>query len=209
MKEIAIALQFLGIVEVINGNSSEARALFEESLGISRRINNKQAMPRVLMHLGGFSQMDGDYLTAWRNYEEALAICRDIQEVHLTHVVLSTMGYFALTQKNCVEAREYYKEALEICLKLKNKRTIAETLLGFAEILCAEARYAHSARLQGFAESLFKEAQSLTETHLTNIKKSASALKRYLREDSYQKEFDIGKTLKLEQAVEIAIRQEE
>ena len=97
---------------------------------------------------------------------------------------------------------------LEIGLKLKNKRTIAETLLGFTEILCAEERYSESARLQGFAETLFKESESLTESHLMEIKRSADVPKMHLGEDSYRKEFDIGRKLHLEQAVEIALKQQ-
>ena len=64
-----------------------------------------------------------------------------------------------------------------ICLKLKNKRTTAHSLLGFADVLCAEAHYAQSARLQGFAMTLFQEAKSLTESHFTEIKKTADTLK--------------------------------
>jgi tetratricopeptide (TPR) repeat protein len=208
MKEISTTLQFLGVVESARGNLIQARPLLEESLRISRSINNKAAMPRVLIHLGHFSQMQGDYITAWRYYEESLAMCRDIQEGHLTTVALGTMGYFALVQKNYLKAREYYREALEICLKMKNKRTTAETFLNFAEMLCAEAQYVQSARLQGFAETLFNESEFLKEWHVTEIKRTADILKIYLGQDSYQKEFDIGKTLRLEQAVEIALKQE-
>ena len=123
-------------------------------------------------------------------------------------VVLGTMGHFVLAQKNYLKAREYYREALEICLKLKNKRTTAETFLNFAEKSCAEAQYVQGARLQGFAETLFNESESLTESHLTEIKRIADILKMCLGEDSYRKEFDIGKTLRLEQAVEIALKQQ-
>jgi tetratricopeptide (TPR) repeat protein len=207
-KGISTQLQFLGVVEFGRGNRVQARPLLEESLRISRGINNESALPRVLMHLGHFSQMEGDYPTAWRYYEESLAICRELQEGHLTMVVLGNMGHFALVQKNNLHAREYYQEALEICVKLKNKRTTAETLLDFAEILCTEAQYAQSAQLQGFAEILFNEVESLVESHLTQIKITADILKIYLGEDSYRKEFDIGKTLQLEQAIQIALRHE-
>ena len=90
---------------------------------------------------------------------------------------------------------------------LKNKRTTAEILLSFAEILCAEERYSESARLLGSAETLFNDSESLTESHLAEIKKSAGIPQTHLGEVSYWKEFDIGKKLKLEQAVEIALKQ--
>jgi predicted ATPase/DNA-binding SARP family transcriptional activator len=207
-KGISTQLQFLGIVECARENLIQARPYLEESLDISRKVNNKPAMPRVLKQLGYFSLMEGDYATAWRYYEESLAICREVQEGHLTMVVLGTMGYAAFMQKNIPQAREYYGEALEICLKLKNKRTSAETLLSFAEILCAEERYPESARLLGSAETLFNESESRTESHLAEIKRIADIPKKHLGEDYYRKEFDIGKTLKLKETVEIAVKQQ-
>jgi len=206
LKEIANALQFLGAIEFERGNLVQARAYLEESLDISRKIHNKPTMPRVLKHLSYFFQMEGDYVTAWHYCEEALAICRDIQEGHLTMVVLNAMGDLALAQKNTLQARGYYREALEICLNLKNKRSIAELLLDFAETLGMEAQYVQSARLQGFAETLLNETDSLKESHLAVLKRISEIPKKYLGDDSYRKEFDSGRTLKLEQAVEIAFK---
>jgi predicted ATPase len=207
MKEIATALQFLGILEFIRRDFAQARTSFEKSLAISRRVDNKLAMPRTLIHLGYFAKMEGDYSTVWQLYGESLALCRELQDDHLIWNAVSNMGQLAYVQKNNQRAREYYKEALEICIKLKNKRTTAETLLAFAEILCAEGQYAQSAGLQGFAETLFNESESLTESHLTQIKGTADSLRIHLGDYSYQKEFKIGRTLRLEQAVEIALKQ--
>ena len=208
LKEISNALQFLGIMEFIQGHSTQGRAHLQESLDISRRINNKPAIPRVLIHLGNYLQSEGDYHAASQYYEESLAISREMGEGHLTMIVLIAMGDLALAQKNTLQAREYYKESLEIGIKLKNKWMVATMILNFAEILCAEEHYSGSVRLQGFAETLFRESDSLTETHMAAIKRTAEIPKKHLGEDSYQKDFDIGKALKLEQAVEIALKQQ-
>ena len=121
-------------------------------------------------------------------------------------VILGTIGSFVRKQKDHLRAREYYKESLQIGIELKNKRTVAETLLEYAELLCGEERYSESARLHGFAQNLFGESESLTEVHLAQINRIADVPKKCLGEDSYQKEFDLGKRLKLDQAVEIAMR---
>jgi predicted ATPase/DNA-binding SARP family transcriptional activator len=207
MKGVSTTLQLLGVNEFRGGLLVKARSYFEESLSISRQVNNKAAMPRVLIHLGQFSEIEGNFSAAWRYYEEALELCHEIGEGHLTHVVLCTMGYFAFSQKDNLKAREYYEEALKICIKLKNKRTIGDTLLSLTDILSAENRYSESAQLQGFATTLFDESESLTESRMAEIKRSADISKKHLGEHSYRKEFDIGKTLKLEQAVEIALKQ--
>jgi tetratricopeptide (TPR) repeat protein len=205
MKEVSTALQFLGILEFIQRDFARARASFEKSLEISRRVNNKLAMPRALIHLGHFAEMERDYATVWQLYKESLAICLELKDDHLIWNVLSNMGRVAFDQKNNQQAREYYKVALEICLKLKNKRTAAEMFMAFAEILCVEAQYTQSAWLQGFAETLFNESESLTETYLARIKRTADMLKIYLGDEAYQKAFNIGKNLRLEQAIAFAI----
>jgi predicted ATPase len=206
MKEISTVLQALGVVEFAQGDYGQARATLEESLSISRKVNNTPAMPRVLMHLGHFARMEGDYAAASQYLHESLAICRQLQDDHLTTVVLQSMADFALEQKDNSKARKYVEESLMICLKLKNKRTTAHSLLGFADVLCAEARYAQSARLQGFVLTLFQEAESLTESRFTEIKKTADILKLHLGDASYRKEFDLGNTLQLEQAIQIALK---
>jgi predicted ATPase/DNA-binding SARP family transcriptional activator len=205
-KGLSTQLQFAGVLEFQRGNRDQARIFLEESLLISRTINNKLAMPRVIMHLGHFAQDDGDYTTAWRYYEESLAICRELQEGHLTMMVLSTMGDLALTQKKYPQARQYFKEALEIGVRLKNKRTMAETFLRFAEILSFEERYAECAHLLGFAETLFEESESLTESHLEEMNRISVNPTSKMGENAYQREFDNGKILKLDQAVEIACK---
>jgi non-specific serine/threonine protein kinase len=205
---LSTELQFAGVVEFERGNRAQARPLLEESLHISLRIENKSAMPRVLKHLGHFAEMEGDYVAAWRYYEESLAICREIGEGHMTTIILATMGDFMLAQKDFLKAHEYYNESLEIGIKMKNKRMIAATFLSFAQLLCAEERHADSARLQGFAESLFNEAGSFTESHLAKIKQIAVMPKKHLGKETYQQEFEIGRGLKLEQAVEMTLKRQ-
>jgi hypothetical protein len=118
---------------------------------------------------------------------------------------LSSIGDFEFSQKDNRKAREYHEEALRICIKLKHKRTIGDTLLSLADLLSAEKRYSESAQLQGFATTLFDESESLIARRVAQIESSADIPKKNLGEDSYWKEFDFGKTLKLEQAVEIAL----
>ncbi|HSJ87948.1 MAG TPA: BTAD domain-containing putative transcriptional regulator [Anaerolineales bacterium] len=207
MKEVSTTLQLIGVTEYKRGFLAKARSYLEESFDISRQVDNKAAMPRVLIHLAGFSEIEHDFVTARRYYEEALALCREIGEGYLTHIVLSSMGDFEFSQKDNLKARQYHEEALRICIKLKHKRTIGDSLISFANILSAENRYLESARLQGVATRLFDETESLIASRVAQIKKSADLPKKHLGEATYWKEFDFGKTLKLEQAVEIALKQ--
>lgn len=206
IQEISTGLQSLGVLEVRQRDFAQARILLEENLSLSRVVNNKQAMIQALMNLAYMSQMEGDYGIAAQRYEEGLAICRNIQDSHLRALVLQAKGDFAFAQENNTIAREYYEEALLICLKLKDKRTIAHALLGIANVLSAEARNTQSAHLHGFAVPLLNELGFITEMDLVDINKAAENLKTSMGNDLFQKEFEIGKMLSLEQAVNIALK---
>lgn len=206
LKGLSTQLQFVGVVESERGNGVQARLFLQESLRISLSIHNRPAMPRVLLQLGLSAESAGDHATAWRYFEESLAICREVGEGHLLMMVLGTMGDLALAQGNTLQAREYYRESLEIGIRLKNKRTIAKTLLSFAELFSAEEGYAKSAQLTGFAKTLFSQSDSLTESHSSDIQRLAEVPKQHLGDDRYRQEFESGTNLRMEQAVEIALK---
>lgn len=121
-------------------------------------------------------------------------------------VVLGNMGDYLFSQGNYSRARDYYREQFEIGIRLKNKRTIAQTLLNLAAILNVEEHYSESAQLQGYAQSLFSESEALTETHLASIRETAESSKAHLGSRVYEREFEHGRTLQLQQATEIALK---
>lgn len=205
-REMSTSLQFMGVMAYTLGNFDEARNLFEQSLAISQRVGNRLAMPRALMHLGHLAQTEGNAAMVEQYYTESLMIAREVGEGHLLMVVLGNMGNYLYSQGNYSRARDYYREQLEIGIRLKNKRTIAQTLLNLAEILNVEEHYSESAQLQGYAQSLFSESEALTETHLASIRETAESSKAHLGSRVYEKEFEHGRTLQLQQATDIALK---
>jgi tetratricopeptide (TPR) repeat protein len=203
--EMSACLQYIGVMQFSLGSLAEAKSSLEKSLELSRKVNNKAAMPRALIHMGYFAEMNGETEVAKRYFEESVAVGREVGEGHLLMMVLGNMGNFWYAQQNYAFARQYYREALEIGLRLKNKRTIAEELLYYAEILNAELMFQESARLQGFAESLFAESETLTESHIGAINKAAEIPRRHLGDLVYQREYNTGKSLTMDQAVGIAL----
>jgi len=209
MKSLSDGLLALGVVEESDGNLEEARTLFEQTLNISRMVNNKPATTRALFNLANIARREGDHGSASQELEESLAICRQLDDSHLTTMVLLNIGDFAFRQQHYSKAHEYYKEALITSLKLKNKRVTMFSLLGFADILSAEAFYIQGAQLQGCAITLLERiGAKFTEMDLTNFNRTRDVLSAKLGENSYQQEFDIGRTLTLEQAVKTAFELE-
>ena len=205
-REMSTSLQFMGVMAYTLDDFAEARSLFEQSLAISRRVGNRLAMPRALMHLGHLANREGDAAAVDRYYAESLVVARQAGEGHLLMVVLGNMGDYQSSQGNYSIAREYYREQLAIGVRLKNKRTIAQTLLNLATMLNVEERYSESAQLQGYAENLFSESEALTETHLASIRKAAEVSKKHMGDESYAREFERGRALQLQQATDMALK---
>jgi tetratricopeptide (TPR) repeat protein len=207
-KELSNRLLSLGLVELSDGNLKEARSLFEETMLISRGIGHGAATVRALFNLANISSREGDNVTASKNLEESLAISRQLADDHLTSMVLLNTGGFALYQQDYSNAREYYEEALKISLDLKNKRVTALAILGFADILCARSFYSQSAILHGYAISVLKDlGAKIILREMGNYSKTIEVLRENMDEDSYQKDYQIGAALSLEDAIEIALKQ--
>lgn len=209
MKELANRILALGLVEESDGNFTEARSLYEESLRVSRVANNKSATVRALFNLAYNLSREGDYFTAAKHFEESLLICRELDDRHLTTMLLLNLGDFALQQQDLLKADEHYKEALTLSLDLKNKRATANSLLGFSAILCAKSLYPQSANLQGFALKLLNDVGAkLIEQDSLFFYKTIDSLKNMMGETLYHQECDNGEALSLEQAIDIALHPE-
>jgi tetratricopeptide (TPR) repeat protein len=175
---------------------------------ISREIGHGSATTRALFNLAVIASREGDVATASKNLEESLVISLQLADDHLTSMVFLITGYFAIDQKDYPLARECFEEALNISFDVKNKRVTALSLLGFADILCARSSYSLSANLQGYAISVLKDlGANIIESEMGNFSITADTLKTNMGEDSYQKEYQLGNTLSLETAVEIALKQ--
>ena len=206
LKELANRLLSLGVVEENDGDYAEARRLYEETLRIGRMVNNKPAMARALLNLAALVAREGDFAAASEHYEESLEICRKLDDPHLMTMLLMAMGETALERQDFSKAQQYYSAALIHSLDLKNKWATALTLLRYSGILYAKTLYPQSANLQGFATRLLNEIGSrIGEEYQEFLQETTKSLKLAMGEASYHHEFEVGRTLTLEKAVEIAL----
>ena len=206
MKGMSNRLLSLGVVEENDGNEADARLLYEETLRIGRMVDNRPAIARALFNLAALLGREGDFASASEYYEESLAICRELDDRHLMTMLLMAMGETALERRDFSKAQQYYREALIHSLDLKNKWATALSLLRYSRILYAKTLYPQSANLQGFATRLLNEIGSrIGEEYQEFLRETTKSLKLAMGEASYHQEFEVGRTLTLEKAVEIAL----
>src|SRR5262249_31015865 len=75
-----------------------ARALLEQSLALSRTLNDRRSVALVLNNLGGVALEQGDYAAARRRYEESLVLLRELGE---RPIVAGVLGNLAMVAHEC------------------------------------------------------------------------------------------------------------
>jgi tetratricopeptide (TPR) repeat protein len=110
----------------------EARAYYEESLQINRRIGDKQNAAVSLHNLGVLADVQGDFEAARNLYEECLQIAREIGNPET--IIYGTTGLvMVLTQTGEREtARELLIEAIKTALETDTIPMMLYALLGAA-----------------------------------------------------------------------------
>jgi tetratricopeptide (TPR) repeat protein len=106
---------------VQNRDPSEAVKLFNESLRISRSINDKMQQAAVIHHLGMIEQTRNHYGEARRPYNESLRIKQELGDRSVMAVTLANLGQIELNEWDSDRKRTHldaaerlYKESLDI-----------------------------------------------------------------------------------------------
>src|SRR5439155_34147 len=105
-----------------------SRALFEESLALSRSLGDKQGMASMLNNLGIMAHQQGDTSAGRELYEESLAIRRELGDKWSIAASLNNLGLVAQEQGDYDEARALHKESLTLHRDLGERVGVAGSL---------------------------------------------------------------------------------
>jgi non-specific serine/threonine protein kinase len=113
-----------------------ASADLNESLDIYRELGDRRGVGQVLIQLGQFAVLDGDFATAHMYYNEGLALSRESDDARSIVVAVRSLGQLAVLERDHVRARSYLEEALSRLQQLGDVREKLYTLqwLGMSAI---------------------------------------------------------------------------
>lgn len=121
--------------------------LAQESLDISRQVQDAQGIASALIKLGDAAAEVGDYATASERLEEALAIWRKSNDARGMARALINLGYAALRAGDYRLANERLEEALTLHRASNDIRGIGFALSGLGDAAARQGDYARAARL--------------------------------------------------------------
>ena len=149
---LAIALTYLGILELSQGNPKAARACLTESLGILREYGTPWWQALSLWRLGDAVLGSGDAPATRSLYEESLALFRSVGDPWGTAFALNSLGRLAAIEGRNAAARSLYSESKGLFRQVGDKWGRGTELFG-----------------EGFAalhEGAYEDAEALFDEHV-------------------------------------------
>jgi predicted ATPase/DNA-binding SARP family transcriptional activator len=144
-------LHSLGIALYNHGDYMQARAIYEESLGLDQAAGDRKT---ALHHLGLIVYELGDFAHAGALWEEALALERALGDTRRVALMLADLGLVAYEQGEYALALARHQESLTIRRVLGAKLGIAYSLEGLAMLYRAMNSPEKAARLWGASQAL-------------------------------------------------------
>ncbi len=148
---LAMALNNLGGVAVMLGESERAAAYFQESLELRRRMGDAS---RIALSLGNVAEMalqEGKTREAAAMFAEAAEIATAIGDKRHIHFALAGLGWVAYREERWEEAGTHARESLRLAQELGMKRPAVDEIFCLAGIATATGDTARAVRLAAAA----------------------------------------------------------
>ena len=145
----AKALRGAGTLAMNQADFAGARGLYEESLMLSRQLEDQQSIAHALGNLGWVAWNQADYAGARGLYEESLMLSRQVGDQQgITHA-LGGLGWVALSQGDFAGARGFQEESLMLSRQLGDPQGIARALGNLGNVAQSQGDFAGA---RGFQE---------------------------------------------------------
>jgi tetratricopeptide (TPR) repeat protein len=114
----AVALNWAAVLAQHQGDYAAARGLYEHSLALRRRLDDRLGTSAALVGLGNLAALQGQLGAARGQFEESLAIGRELEEPQVVAASLTNLGWVAHARGDLRGARALYEEALDVRRRL-------------------------------------------------------------------------------------------
>ncbi len=203
----AVTLSNLGNVAFNMAEYDKAMALYGKCYDIFFEIGNRSGIAESYYNLARSAFELNEYEKSLTLYEKSLDICRELNLDLEIAVCLHGLGIFKLMNKEYSKAKEYYSESLMIFSEKRSVIDVSKILVSIAELETEKGNYQAGAVLISFIKKEFLEKRKLkfatsTQTVMDN---SISKIKENLSVGEFEKYFEEGKLMSLEDACKLAM----
>jgi adenylate cyclase len=134
-------LKSLGTLANQQGDSAQARKMYEESLSIRRSLGEKMGVAVLLNNLGMVAMFEEDYASAQPLFSESLSILREIGDRWAIGQLLNNLGLVLRYLGDTAAARQMLEESIATRRALGDKWGIANSLSSLTNLLIHLGQY--------------------------------------------------------------------
>ncbi|HEX5944252.1 MAG TPA: tetratricopeptide repeat protein [Anaerolineales bacterium] len=203
---VATLLNNLGIIARFQRDLVSARQMNEESLALFRKMGDRWAVGQLLNNQACVASDQEEYTEARLLLQESLMIRRQLGDKAGLALSLNTLADVVLDEGKFTDARPLLDESLSISRELGDQTAIAYLIEDYAGLATAEARPEKALRLAGFADALRASIGApLPPTEQARVDRMIAPARQALPEPAAASEWEAGRSLGLEQAIELAL----
>jgi tetratricopeptide (TPR) repeat protein len=152
-----------GTLAFQQGDQEAARTSFEQSLSISRRLNDAQGIVRALTGLARVALRNGDYPGVRSRAEEALETARELSDRSALIGPVHLLAAVTRMEKDYPGARALYEKSIELRESLGDERGVAMEVINLGSVEFLAENFDEAARY--YVDGL-KKAHALRNTYL-------------------------------------------
>jgi tetratricopeptide (TPR) repeat protein len=206
---IARSLYNLGLAESVEGNYSEARSLFEQSLQLFGEVNSRK-MEHIwsLTFLGDVDFIQGDLHGAQMHYEQSAKALREPGDRNFLAYVVRRLGQLAWYRGEFEKAAQLCKESLTLNQELGDERGVLASLSAYAGLVTVRGRAEVAAQLFGAVEALLG-LKGIRLVHMDRMERdrNLAVLRTQFDSATLEKVWRRGASMTMEQAIEFALKE--
>jgi predicted ATPase/class 3 adenylate cyclase len=187
------------------GQENSQAVFFRESLALFQKIGDRWAAGQLLNNLACAVSDQGEYAEARRLLEESLFICRQLGDKAGLAGSLNTLADVLLDEGDYTMARPLLDESLSINREIGDQAAIAYLIEDYGCVAAAEGNPQRALQLAGFAAALRETIGApLPPSEQARLDKLIAPARQNLQETDAAAAWESGRSLSLEQAIELA-----
>ncbi|MGH7599772.1 MAG: protein kinase domain-containing protein, partial [bacterium] len=205
---MAIALSYQSNAAIVHGDLKRARTLLEESAPLIKEVGSKWALAFFCYTSGIVAHEQGNSKLAEEHLEESLSLYRALENRWGMAYVLNFRGHVKLEKNDMDCALACYKESLHLSKETGNKLGVANALLGFGRLSHMVGNLIRAARLFAAAETLHLATGAPIPAFVrARFDRAVTAVRAALGGEIFAAEYEAGKKMAVEQAIEYALEE--
>ena len=192
------------------GDYAQGVTLGTQALDLCRKFDDQLGIANALYYLGELARLQGEDEAAWDYYEESLAICKQTGDRYTEPPVYNNMSYIAYHQKKYELANELAQQSLRILNDLNAPFMMACSIRTLAGPAAALGKLEYAANLLGISHEIYVSLGCWPPaSDQIEHDKIDAAVRKQLGEAEFQRAFQSGQAMPVQEIIPFALEEVE